>query len=447
MSGLDFARAPPPARPLRWLLGVPVWGIAAGVFLLIHGEAALLSRWSPHTVALVHLFTLGVLGNAMLGSLLQFLPVAAGTPMPLERSAAWLHAAFNLGLAVFVVAMVSLHRTGLAVASVLLAVPMLVFAAAALPGLLRRGAQQVLRSGIAMAVTALAVTALAGALLVGILRGDVPLPLESIADSHATIGLLGGVLGLMAAVGSVTLPMFQGTARVPERWLGGWIALTIISLAVGVALRIWSGQQPPLVVSALLPALLFVGVSLWLPLRPQFRRNRPLVWSWRMGTLAVGAASIIVLAGTTTTLSASSVILAGTLAIAIGLPLMLSGMLLEIMGFLAWIGLRRDCPRGIRVPGVGTLVAERDKWAVLGLHLLAAAALAGAALNPALLARPAGIALILAWAAVLACQLRGLGRARTFRRENFPEADSRSHVRQPEATVTPPAPRAPGEGP
>src|SRR5690606_29857285 len=224
----------------------------------------------------------------------------------------------------------------------------------------------------------------------------------------------GGVLGLMAAVGSVTLPMLQGTARVPERWLGGWIALTIISLAVGVALRIWSGPQAPLVVSALLPALLFVGTSLWLPLRPQARRNRPLVWSWRMGTLAVGAACVVVLAGTVTPLSPSAVILAGTLGVAIGLPMMVSGMMLEIMGFLAWIGLRRDCPRGIRVPGVGTLVAERDKWAVLALHLLAAAALVGAALHPAAMARPAGAALVLAWAAVLASQLRGIWRARSF---------------------------------
>src|SRR5699024_2832394 len=144
----------------------------------------------------------------------------------------------------------------------------------------------------------------------------------------------------------------------------------------------------------------------------------------RMGTVALGAACAITLAGTTAPLSSNAVILAGTLAIAIGLPMMLTGMLLEIMGFLAWIGLRRDCPRGIRVPGVGTLVAERDKWTVFGLHLLAGATLIGAALHPALLARPAGLALLLAWAAVLATQLRGLGRARAFRREHFPQPDA-----------------------
>lgn len=424
MSGLAFTQAPPPRRPLRWLLSVPVWGMAAGAFLLAHGDATLLSRWSPQTVALVHLFTLGVLGNAMLGSLLQFLPVAAHAPMPLARSADWLHAAFNLGVALFVVSMAGLHRTGLAVASALLAVPILVFAAAALPGLLARGAQQVLRSGMAMAVLALALTAIAGALLVMVLRGDAALPLEALADSHATLGLLGGVLGLMAAVGSVTLPMLQGTARVPERWLSGWIALTAISLAVGVAIRLYIGEQRPLVVSALVPALLFVGTSLWLPLRPQFKRNAPLVWSWRLGTLALGAACAITLAGTISPPSQPAVILAGVLGIAVGLPMMLTGMMLEIMGFLAWIGLRRDCPRGMRVPGVGTLVAARDKWTVFALNLLAAAALAGAALQPALLARPAGLALLIAWAAVLATQLRAMKRALAFRRTHFPGPDT-----------------------
>lgn len=426
MSGLDFAKAPPPHRPLRWLLTASVWGMVAGVFLLAHGDTTLASRWAPHTVVLVHLFTLGVLGNAMLGSLLQFLPVAAATPMPLGRSASWLHAAFNLGLAVFAVSMIHMHRTGLGVASVLLAGPILAFAGAALPGLLKRGGQQVLRSGIAMAVIALAVTAVAGAVLVAILRGDAPLPLESITDAHATVGVLGGVLGLMAAVGSVTLPMFQGTRHVPERWLGGWVAFTVISLAVGTTLRLYSGLQQPLVVSALLPALLFVGISLWLPLRPLYRRNPTLVWTWRMGTLAVGVACVITLAGTLSPLSTRSVLLAGTLVIAIGLPMMLTGMMLEIIGFLAWIGLRRDCPRGMRVPGVGTLVPDRDKWIVLTLQLIAAAALIGAALAPTLLARPAGAMVLLAWAAVLATQLRGMGRARTFRRENFSATDATS---------------------
>src|SRR5690606_10918940 len=143
MSKLTLSQAPAPARPLRWLLSAPLWGVLAGAWLLWHGEATLLGRWSLQTVALVHLFTLGVLGNAMLGSLVQFLPVAAESPMPLDASLPWLHGTFNLGLVLFVFALHANARGApMMAALVLLALAPLVFAAAALPALLRRGTQR-----------------------------------------------------------------------------------------------------------------------------------------------------------------------------------------------------------------------------------------------------------------------------------------------------------------
>ena len=80
MSALALAGAPPATRPLRFLLTSPLWGVLAGLMLLLD-PLVLGGRWAPPAVALVHVFTLGVLGNAMLGSLLQFLPVAAATPL------------------------------------------------------------------------------------------------------------------------------------------------------------------------------------------------------------------------------------------------------------------------------------------------------------------------------------------------------------------------------
>ena len=82
MTGLALTRAPPAPRPLRFLLSAPLWGVFAGLLLAASPEALAGGRWAPPAVALVHVFTLGVLGNAMLGSLLQFLPVAASTPVP-----------------------------------------------------------------------------------------------------------------------------------------------------------------------------------------------------------------------------------------------------------------------------------------------------------------------------------------------------------------------------
>ena len=41
-----------------------------------------ISRWSPLTLGLTHLITLGVLAMVMCGAMLQMLPVIAGSPVP-----------------------------------------------------------------------------------------------------------------------------------------------------------------------------------------------------------------------------------------------------------------------------------------------------------------------------------------------------------------------------
>ena len=82
MSGLAFAEAPSPSLPLRFLLTALGWGVFAGIWLAWVGAEAMLSRWTPATLVLVHALVLGLLGNAMLGSLLQFLPVATASPLP-----------------------------------------------------------------------------------------------------------------------------------------------------------------------------------------------------------------------------------------------------------------------------------------------------------------------------------------------------------------------------
>ena len=415
MSGLALAQAPPPTRPLRWLLASPLWGLVAGVWLLLHGETAVLDRWSPHAVVLVHLFTLGVLGNAMLGSLLQFLPVAADSVLPWAPAAGALHLLFNLGLALFVPAFAGSRTEWLPVASALLALPLIGFAAATLPVLVRRGAQGVLRAGIAFALAMLVLTVLAALLLVAALRGALVVPLERLTDLHALSGLLGWVVALMAAVGSITLPMFQGTAPVPPRWLSRWLQLTATGLLAGGVLSFALDDQAVLVFATAPSLLAFVGVSLGLPWRRRHARNPVLTAFWRSGTLALAGAGLTAMAVALELLPARAGLLAGMLGIGIGLPLMLTGMMLEITGFLCWIDLRRRCPRGQRIPGTGSLLEERDKRLALYAHLLCAAALVAAAIWPAL-ARPAGIGLLLAHAGTLACILAGLWRARVFLR-------------------------------
>ncbi len=410
MSGLAISQAPPPSRPLRFLLTAAVWGIVAGAWLAWCGDLALTSRWATPSIALVHLFTLGVLGNAMLGSLLQFLPVAAGSPLVLGRGALWLHGVYNLGVVALVFGLARLHTTSLMVASVLLAVSLLTFAVMAWRALARGQGDAALRAGIARAIRSLAATVALGVVLVGIVLGLFPVPADRVADVHAATGLFGWTFVLMAAVGSVTMPMFQGTAAVDPRWLKAWMLLAACGLLVGAILRLM-GYTAALAVGTGIPALLAVMGSLWLQRRIRHRRNPALTAFWFSGSLAIGAGAVLVLASVA--LQRDTAVLVGVLVIAVGLPLMLLGMLLEIVAFLAWIHLRRECPRGRRVPGVDRLLPERDKLSLLAMHLFASASLLAALYWPAL-ASTAGVALVCAYAATASSVLRCRHRAHGF---------------------------------
>src|SRR3546814_4553049 len=121
MTQLRLEQAPAPSLPRRFLLSAPCWGMLAGVLLIVDGDSALRMRWNPATLALVHMFTLGVLGNAMFGSVLQFLPAAAGVRV--RGSAAlgpWLHVLFNLGTLLLVAGLHQGWRDALLAAAVLL---------------------------------------------------------------------------------------------------------------------------------------------------------------------------------------------------------------------------------------------------------------------------------------------------------------------------------------
>lgn len=389
MSGLAFAQAPPPSHPLRFLATALLWGVLAGAWLLAGGGALLLSLHAPATIALAHVFALGVLGNAMLGSLLQFLPVAAGSPVPLARGVPLLHIAFNLGVALLLPA-IAWHAPGCGlVAAPLLLGTLMLSAGAVLVAVARGNGARTVRCGIGLAAAALlAAIGLGGALLAMRLGWLAPaLPLTGL---HAGFGLLGWVLGLLAAVGSVVMPMLQGTRPLPPAWLWGWllllggVLLVVLAEAVGIPLPIPLARTLPAV-----PLLLFSAAVIAMQLRAPHRRGTLLRRFWALGAVALaGAALAMPLPG--------NGVLAGVLVLAVGFPALMLGMLLEIAGFLAWMELRRRMPRGTRVPGVGSLSGEPHKRRAWELHALAALALVAACLWPEL-ARAAGALVLLAW--------------------------------------------------
>jgi hypothetical protein len=406
MARLTIERAPAPALPRRFLLCMPWWGMLAGCLLILDGDALLRSRWDPATLALVHVFTLGVLGNAMFGSVLQFLPAAAGVQVRGLRWGRWLHGLFNLGSALLVAGLPLLWRFALGAAGVLLPASFLLLARMTVPGLLAATAQRLLRAGFVVALLGAMVTAVLGAGLTLALGGWLAGPTLALTDVHASWGVLGWVVVLIATVSRVVMPMFQGTGTLPSAVQTAWLVGVVIGLPLAAAWRLQQGDDVGLkLVLGVLVALLAAAL-LWLQGHAPRPRRGPLLHGWRAGLCALLAASLALLHGDGR--------LAAVLGLGIALPLLVACMAMEIVAFIGWIELHRHCGRGVQVPGVQRLLPDRDKHRALLAHwpllLLPAAVL----WSSPWLTRLAGVAVLLAWLGVWLA-MHGAGRrARRF---------------------------------
>ena len=410
MSGLAFASAPRPSLPMRFLIAALAWGAVAGLWLAWQGEITLLSRWTPATLVLVHVFALGLLGNAMLGSLVQFLPVAAGSPLPGTRVVPWLHAAFNAGLVLLLATFAASSHALALPAGGLLGGSLAIFVLLALVAVIRGKGARVVREGIGLALLASIATAALGLLLLAARTGWRGPAAAGMVDVHAAFGVIGWVLGLLAAVGGVTLPMLQGTRALPTPALRTWQIALVLTLGIGVATQAGVLPGGAWRLAAWPPAAFALAVCV-LQARAPHRRNPVLRRFWQAGCACLFAASLLALRPDV------PLVPLGVLVLGVGLPLLVVGMALEITAFLTWIALRQRVPRGVRVPGVGSLFEEADRRRAFVLHAVAGAWLVAAAFAPAL-ARSAGLAIALAYAVSLHGQWRCWRQAATWRRDD-----------------------------
>jgi len=396
MAALALDRAPQASLPLEFLRMSPVWGVLAAALLLQQGELLFASRWAPATIAFVHAFTLGVMGNTMLGSLLQFLPVVADTRPRLGRFDRGLAVAYNLGVLTLLAGLLRWPML-LAPAGLILATALSVFALGALAGIRFDGKQSLLRAGLALSLLMLLTTAILGLVLTLGLSGRIVVPLTMLTDIHAATGVLGGGVLLAASVGSVVLPMFQGTPRVPGKWLAIWMVGHLGALVLALALR-WTERPGAMSIVLALQLAAFASGTLVLQAHATKRRNPTLVRFWRLGAVALLLAALLAIAAPLLPDANLSAII-GVLVIAIGLPALVLGMGLEINAFLAWLQLQDTRQRGQRVPSVDVLLPEQTKSRLFWLHLIAAVALLLAAAWPhAIVVRLAGALLALAYA-------------------------------------------------
>ena len=403
-EGLHPDQAPPLTVPLAFFLTVPLAMTAAGLTLLLAGDAALLTPWAPTTIALTHMGTLGVLGMAMLGALYQMIPVVAGATVPWPRLGHAVHALFATGTISLCTALL---RPGppllFGVALVLLAAALGLFLGPVTWAIWRAPTRSSTVTGMRMSLGSLVVVVLLGLLLSWQYAAmDFAAQRAVLLQWHLSLGLLGWVGGLVTAVSWQVAPMFYLARATPSRQS----SVVLVLLGAGLALCCAGGFAAPLLARhiepstllalAALPAALAVWVVgpglLWQSLRARRRpRADPSLRAWQAALCC--APAVLLCAGLATGGGDPRWNLAfGWLAVWGWAGLAVHGMLTRIVPFLLWFH-RFSHLVGLQpVPPMNRLMPEGAMRTGLLTHALGLACGLGAiGSGSGLLARAAGL--------------------------------------------------------
>ena len=406
---LSFADNPPLSLPMRYFLSAPLFAALAAALLLWQGPSALLTRWSPLTLALTHLLVLGCLSMTMMGALLQMLPVVAGIALP--RNGA-IGAAVHLGLCAGTLALAAAFWSGQAVlfplALALLLPSLLLFIGACTVGMWRLhtpGAGAVV-AGIRLSLAALLTTVLLGGLLASAFAwpDTFAWPLQRLTDLHAMWGLLGWVGLLVIAVAFQVVPMFMLTEPYSTRLTGSYTTMLFLLLVVASLSSGLSGTGERFHLAILVLTVigygLFGATTLYLLARRKRPAADPTTLYWRIAMASLLAALVLwaLPQAWRNYFPVNAVPLLLGVLVVCGFALSaVNGMLYKIVPFLAWYHLQ-DHVRGSgrKMPAINKIIPQgRAQWQC-GVHAAALLLLLGACYQPDLLVRPAAALMCLA---------------------------------------------------
>ncbi|RTZ48251.1 hypothetical protein EKL30_01195 [Candidimonas sp. SYP-B2681] len=398
---LSFDNSPPLSVPFRFFLNVPVFAALAGLLLLWAGPQALESRWTPSALALTHLMTLGVLASAMVGALIQILPVATGISVLAPRLAStFVHPLLIVGTLFLAAAFLFMRPILFQLALYALLAAFLWLAGATLGGswrhraMAQKGSNDVLLS-TRLVVGALLATLLSGGLLAVGFAWSLPLPMILLTNIHAAWGLLGWIGLLLMGMAFQLIPIFQATEVYPRaitRWLAT-LSFVMLILHTSAALLGGNNHLAERILGALLLSLYFVFALqtfylLWTRKRPKADAT---TLFWRTAMVCLATCPPVWLAGLAT--GTEFPVTLGVLFIAGFAWSAVNGMLYKIIPFLLWYHAQKNLVTALRiVPKVKDIIPDARATSQFRLHVLALALLLSASIWPPLFTHAAAIA-------------------------------------------------------
>lgn len=373
---MTFERAPALSVPLRFFMTAPVFLMAAGILVSLEGVSALDNRWSPHALALTHLLVLGFMLQVMLGAMFQFLPVAAGATLPMQKALAWwVHLGLSGGAAALASAFLSSEPLWFGTAAVLLLLAVGGMVLAVTVAILRAPQGNSTLNGIASALGGLAVTLILGVILAQGLGRGIALPYGTLVDIHLAWGLIGWGGALVATVGFIVVPMFQLTPPYPQWMTRFFPVLLIASLALWSAAHL-SGVRGDLVLA--IPAALLVGGFAVRTLILQQQSKRPdrdtTFRAWMLAMVSLLLATLLWFVGLLVAPLGEWSAWPAALAILVVMGFFMSaiiGMVNKIVTFLVWMRLQAAMKPGVRIPTMKQIIGEPAMRGQFAAHAVA----------------------------------------------------------------------------
>jgi len=390
-TGLSLDQAPPLQAPVRFFITAPMFGMLAALMILFVDPALFESRYSMESIAVTHLFTIGLFAMVMLGALQQMLPVLAGVSLPKAGSVAVVsHAALTIGVLFMVPSLLWSEPLLAAVASAALGIGFFTILAAIAVAMTKISFfTPTVKAMITAVVFGFFIVVMGLYLLGGYASGSIGEMHGIFLDIHSVWAIFGFAGILIIGVAFQVLPMFYVTPPF-RRFYNNVVIPLIIS-----GLIAWMFSQMMLkeyeITGKFIITLFFTAFAAAV-IKKMVERRRPVsditVWYWRSSATFLGLGMFLWLFDMWLQgdhIMIVSVLIGGGFILSV-----ITGMLYKIVPFLVWFHL--NASGYMTIPTMREMLNERMAWTQFGLHMAGIFFMMAAFWFP-FLAKAAGLAL------------------------------------------------------